>query len=314
MSRNLRSALSVIMFCLLTLVDGLVALLLGGLLSLLFWGRPDHPLGWLPYTWAKQLKRHCLDPVGLRWTYDDCADFRSIPGLKIVICNHPPTLLTPAVSYITGQYVSERMAMVFKASHLFNLMGLGMLGLRAGIYVSRLYQVWPICHWSWPRKKFRNFSSWWYRWQVRRLVKRAANIDGGIAIIVLPDQRFTPQRRTAYLAAYREKIFGLANWSITLPPRSGALLELLRACNGLGVTVVDMTIVLKEPDAEGWTNFEPYYDSEVMVRVKDVTNEVMLIALEGGDQARFQDWLNNLFRRKNIVGARWRREKRDRSD
>lgn len=313
MSRQLRSAASVFMFCLLTLINGLIALVLGGLLSLIFWWRADHLLWWLPCTWGNQLKQYCTDPIGLKWdSYCLEKDLRQKGGLKIVICNHPPTLITWAALYITGLHVSGRIAMVLKSSNLLNPIGLGLAGLRSGIFVSRLYEVWPFRRWSWLQQKLRSFSQRWYRWQVKRLVKRASRIKGGVAVMIFPDQRLKPGRKDAYVQKYGRDIPDLADWTVTLLPKAGGLMELLQACAGLPVTVVDMTIVLKAEHAEGWTNFDPYHNSTVMVMIEEITAELQAEAPDG-DLSRFaeepgqlRDWLNRRFRIKNTVGYGWR--------
>lgn len=319
MPRTLRNALIVLTFCLLTLTYGLCALVAGGALSLLYRQRADHPLSWLGYSWARCLKEFCTDPIGLTWDFTYCLrDLRQKGGLKIVICNHPPTMLTWAPLYVTGRLVSEQIAMVLKSSHLLNPIGWGLVGLRSGIFVSRLHELRLLRPWSGLQQKLRHWSAQWYRWQVRRLIQRASQIKGGIAIMILPDQRFKPERKARYVEKFGADIPDLEDWTVTLPPRSGGLIALLQACAGLNVTIVDMTIITKAEQAEGWTNFGPYYDSSVMVMVEDVTRELRVEA-RGNDLSRFaenpaslRDWLNGRFRQKNVAGAVWRTMNRKR--
>lgn len=304
------------LFFVLTGIGGGIAFGGGLLWSLTIgWFTAYHPLGNLPYWWSWQVYHWCFRPLGFHWLTDWCTDLRGDNRLRIVLFKHPPTILTWAVAYLTGHYVSRRMAFVLKGSHIFNPMGLGLWALGLAIFTTRFHE-WTMWYW-WPalQRDLHRLSNWWYRYQVQRMMARAKRTPGGIVIVILPDQRYTAQRRLAYLAKFGQAVPDFANWQGVLLPRILGTLELFQASAGLDVPVVWVNLTLRAAEGEGWFNFDPYINGCANVVVRDIT-DALREATPNGEISQFtknqlRDWLNAFYGEENRLDIAWRETTED---
>ncbi|MBI4407575.1 MAG: hypothetical protein HY565_03695 [Candidatus Kerfeldbacteria bacterium] len=308
--QKIHAWLRAILFFTLTFIEGCIAFTGGMLWSLtLGWFTAYHPLGSMPYWWSWRVQHWCFQPLGFSWLTEMCADLRGDNRLKIVLFKHPPTILSWAVAYFTGRYVSQRMAFVLKGSHIFNPMGWGLWALGLGIFTTRFHE-WAVWRW-WPQlqRDLHRLSNWWYRYQVSRLMARAKRTPGGIAIVILPDQRYTAERRAQYLAKFGQHVPGFATWQGVLLPRILGTLELFQASAGLDVPVVWVNLTLRAKGAEGWFNFAPYINGRANVVVQEITAELRAAAphrdISQFTQAGLRDWLNTFYGEQNLLDVAW---------
>lgn len=303
-----------LLFVVVTFIEGCVALS-GGLAWRLTFGLfvASHPLTPMPYWWGRQMKRWCFDAIRFAWNFDDCVDLSGNTSLKIVLFKHPPTLLTWAVGYITGRFVSQRMAFVLKGSHIFNPMGWGLWGLGLAIFATRFHE-WTIWrYWPWLQRQLHRLSKWWFRFQVQRIMQRARKLGQGFAIVILPDQRFTEERRHKILRGKLGRaVPDFVNWQGTLLPHYEGVLALFVASAGLNPMVVRVNLTLKAVSAEGWLNFKPFQDGYARVQVYTVTHQVQAVAPGGAlhrfdeDPMRLANWLNDFYGAENRFDTAWR--------
>ncbi len=314
-SRNPNPWQYAVRFALLTLVEGIIAFL-GGLTWRLTmgWFTAYHPLSQMPWWWGRQVNDWCFRPINFNWEFNFTGEYRQDNRLKIVLFKHPPTILTWTVAYITGLYISRRIAFVLKGSHIFNPMGWGLWGLGLAIFAIRFHE-WSL--WKrWPQlqRKLHSFARWWFRYQVQRVVARAKRTPGGIAIVILPDQRYTPERFAEARRKFADTIPDLAEWEQQLPPRYLGTLELLSATRGSEVGVYWVNVALRADNAEGWRNFAPYINGQARATVYEITDALRFFA-RGGDLSRFDEdptvlarWLNRFYASENASDRTWRRK------
>ncbi len=138
---------------------------------------------------------------------------------------------------------------------------------------------------------------------------RAKRTPGGIAIVILPDQRYTADRRAQYLDKFGEQVPGFATWQGVLLPRILGTLALFQASAGLDVPVVWVNLTLRAKDAEGWFNFDPYINGRANVVVQEITSELRQAAPNGEisqfSKARLRDWLNTFYGEQNSLDVAW---------
>lgn len=303
-----------LLFALLTGIEGIIAFG-GGLIWNLScgWFTYYHPLGLMPWWWGWQINQYCFQPLGFRWRMGvENPNALDDNRLKIVLFKHPPTLMTWTVAYLPGLFISQRMAFVLKGSHMFNPMGWGLWGLGLAIFSTRFHEWSFLRYWPWLQGQLTLLSRWWFSFQVRRMVKRAKRTPGGIAIVILPDPRFTEERLAAMLANPKiiAEIPDLAKWDHQLPPRPNGTLELFRATAGINVPVYWVSCTLRIAAAEGWLNFGPYVHGEAQVTVRDVTAQLKAIApvdeISRIGRSNLVAWFNELYRAQNVADSRYR--------
>ena len=313
----LHACLRAILFFLLTFVHGIIAFI-GGLSWRLTGGlfTKYHPLAKMAYWWSWQVNQWCFRPINFRWEFDPtCKTFHEDRRLKIVIFNHPPTLLTWGFAYLTGLLVSPRLAFVLKASHRFNPMGWGLWGLGLGIFTSRLHKLsiwkrWPNLQRALHERSIANYCA-----QVHSVMERSKQVPGGIGIVESPNSRYSRERFAEALRLLHGLIPDLHTWDHQLPPHYLGLLELLAASKGIDVAVIWINVTLDTAESEGWLNFKPYIDGVAHVDCFEIT-EALRFEAPGQDLSRFgenptalRDWLNQFYSRQNLR-ARTRRIER----
>lgn len=312
--RSLRAVPYALLFCFLTIVEGTVAFF-GGLTWRLTisWFTYYHPLSQMAWWWARQVNDWCFRPLNFLWEFDAPKNFINDRRLKIVVFRHPTTILTWAVAYITGLFISRRIAFVLKGSHIINPMGWGLFGLGLAIFAVRFHE-WNLWN-RWPevQRQLHRFAFWWFKWQLARVMRRAQRTPGGIAFAILPDSRHTTERFLAAMMKFGGIIPDLAEWEEQLPPSYLGLLEILSHTGGLDVGVFWVNVRLKQPGGEGWFNFAPYVGGVARARVFEIT-EALQCEAPAGDLSRFGEnphalsrWLNAFYGNENRADREWRR-------
>lgn len=310
-SKDVRIQQALWAFIFVTLYDGVVAVI-GGIIAR-WWYRNNsdkNPLLLLPTRWFKKIKQQCFDTVGITWKIESQVGLDDYPGLTIIICNHPSSLLTIAPFCIIGEHVSSRVVTTLKSSHLMNPIGLGLWGLECGIFISRLYDLPPFKWSAQLATALKKCSRWWYKRQLHMLGERARRSGKTIALVIFADQRLTEARLTQYREKYGEQLPQILTWSEVLLPKSGGLLAVLQATRGLPVRVIDMTIASSAVRATGWLDFDQLIASQVFAKIEDVTAD--LVKTNGSEdfsqipEITLQGWLVTLWNKKDQRIQNWR--------